>query len=162
MHRSIKKRFPSLNSDDFQQIEAMVCWKYPEASGSLLHTMLLRATISYWRSVTPLSRSALNLTFVEVSDSHYYTRRTPLDDVLEAERAQISMLLCHPGVGLTSCQLTVIQLRYWEDMTPSEISDFLGQSKWSVQFHLKQALERLRRYLKNAIAARTAISASSN
>ena len=76
-------------------------------------------------------------------------------DIVE-ERMQMEELMRYVRNNLSPMEQNVFRLRYLREMTCQEVADALNVSRQTIHAHLKQTVEKIRRYFatRNPAAAR--------
>ncbi|MBR0434015.1 MAG: sigma-70 family RNA polymerase sigma factor [Bacteroidaceae bacterium] len=65
------------------------------------------------------------------------------------EQMQMEELMCYVRDNLSPMEQNVFRLRYLQEMTGQEVADALNVSRQTVHTHLKQSVEKIRKYFNS-------------
>lgn len=148
-----------LDQDDFRQVGSIYLWLMRDRtlSRGMLYTIILRRMIDYGRRCTAGCRSTVKTEFVSIDlllDEMVDESPSSLDRLLVEEEhkimAQLQWLLICSQVGLTPKQLTALQLYFLEDLTLEQTAKRCNCSPRAIGFHVRDGVEKVRRYLAEA------------
>ena len=81
---------------------------------------------------------------------------TFVSDNMVEEQMQMEELMCYVRDNLSPLEQKIFRLRYLREMTCQEVAETLNISRQTVHTHLKQMVEKIRKYfaMRNTAAAR--------
>lgn len=74
---------------------------------------------------------------------------TPVSDTLVEEQMQMEELMRYVRDNLSSMEQNVFRLRYLREMSCQEVAEALNVSRQTVHAHLKQTVEKIRKYFNS-------------
>ena len=74
---------------------------------------------------------------------------TPVSDNTAEEQLQMEELMCYVRDNLSPMEQNVFRLRYLREMSCQEVAEALNVSRQTVHAHLKQTVEKIRKYFNS-------------
>ncbi|MDY4432297.1 MAG: sigma-70 family RNA polymerase sigma factor [Prevotella sp.] len=74
---------------------------------------------------------------------------TPVSDTLVEEQMRMEELMRYVRENLSSLEQQIFRLRYLREMTCQEVAEALNVSRQTVHAHLKQSVEKIRKYFNS-------------